>query len=202
MESCRCPWCLGTEKMTRYHDEEWGIPLHDDRKQFEFLMLEAMQCGLSWNLMIEKREIFRACFSEFDYDAIAAYTEEDVQRILSYPGMIRSPRKIRAIIQNAQCFQAIRAEFGSFDAWLWAFAGNKTILYRGHSLGNIPAANGLSDRIAKELKRRGFRYLGSITVYSHLQACGIINDHLESCFRYRDILERYPVQQLPPDQER
>ena len=198
----RCPWCLGTEKMTRYHDEEWGWPLHDDRKQFEFLMLEAMQCGLSWNLMIEKREIFRACFSGFDYDTIAAYTEEDVQRILDYPGMIRSPRKIRAIIHNARCFQAIRAEFGSFDTWLWAFAGNKTILYQGHSLGNIPAANGLSDQIAKELKRRGFKYLGSITVYSHLQACGIINDHLESCFRYRDILENFPVQVLPPDKER
>lgn len=198
----RCPWCLGTEKMTRYHDEEWGWPLHDDRKQFEFLMLEAMQCGLSWNLMIEKREIFRACFSGFDYDTIAAYTEEDVQRILDYPGMIRSPRKIRAIIHNARCFQAIRAEFGSFDTWLWAFAGNKTILYQGHSLGNIPAANALADQIAKELKRRGFKYLGSITVYSHLQACGIINDHLESCFRYRDILENFPVQELPPDKEK
>lgn len=202
MEQCRCPWCLGTEKMIRYHDEEWGTPVHDDRKQFEFLMLEAMQCGLSWNLMMEKREIFRSCFSDFDYDAVAAYTEADVQRIMEYPGMIRSPRKIQAIIHNARRFKKIREEFGSFHQWLWDFSDNCILLYQGHSLGNIPAANGLSDRIAKELKHRGFKYLGSITVYSHLQACGIINDHLESCFRYGEILEHYPTRQLPTDNER
>lgn len=198
----RCPWCLGTEKMTRYHDEEWGWPVHDDRKQFEFLMMEAMQCGLSWNLMMEKREIFRACFLDFDYDAIAAYTEADVQRILEYPGMIRSARKIRAIVQNARCFQEIRQEWGSFDGWLWAFAQGKTILYAGHEKGRLPAANGLSDRIARELKRRGFKYLGSVTVYAHLQACGIVNDHLESCFRYSEIIREHPIIRLPPDSER
>lgn len=135
----RCPWCLGTEKMTRYHDEEWGVPLHDDRKQFEFLMLEAMQCGLSWNLMIEKREIFRGCFDGFDYDKIAAYTESDVQRILDTPGMIRSRRKVEAVIGNARAFQALRREFGSFSDWLWGFAQHKTILYDGHSQGRLPA---------------------------------------------------------------
>lgn len=198
----RCPWCLGTEKMTRYHDEEWGAPVHDDRKQFEFLMLEAMQCGLSWNLMIEKREIFRACFSDFDYDDIAAFNEEDVQRILEYPGMIRSPRKIRAIINNACCFQQVRREFGSFDGWLWGFAQGKTILYDGHENGNLPAANGLSDKVARELKRRGFKYLGSVTVYAHLQACGIINDHLKSCFRYNEIIKNHPIIRLLPENER
>lgn len=198
----RCPWCLGTEKMTRYHDEEWGVPLHDDRKQFEFLMLEAMQCGLSWNLMIEKREIFHGCFDGFDYDKIAAYTESDVQRILDTPGMIRSRRKVEAVIGNARAFQALRREFGSFSDWLWGFAQHKTILYDGHSQGRLPAANALSDVVAKELKRRGFKYLGSITVYSHLQACGIINDHLEGCFRYADILEHYPVQHCSPEAER
>lgn len=198
----RCPWCLGTEKMTRYHDEEWGAPVHDDRKQFEFLMLEAMQCGLSWNLMIEKREIFRACFSDFDYDDIAAFNEEDVQRILEYPGMIRSPRKIRAIINNARCFQQVRREFGSFDGWLWGFAQGKTILYDGHENGNLPAANGLSDKVARELKRRGFKYLGSVTVYAHLQACGIINDHLKSCFRYNEIIKNHPIIRLLPENER
>ncbi len=198
----RCPWCLGTEKMIRYHDEEWGAPVHDDRKQFEFLMLEAMQCGLSWNLMIEKREIFRACFSDFDYDDIAAFNEEDVQRILEYPGMIRSPRKIRAIINNARCFQQVRREFGSFDGWLWGFAQGKTILYDGHENGNLPAANGLSDKVARELKRRGFKYLGSVTVYAHLQACGIINDHLKSCFRYNEIIKNHPIIRLLPENER
>lgn len=198
----RCPWCLGTEKMIRYHDEEWGAPVHDDRKQFEFLMLEAMQCGLSWNLMIEKREIFRECFSDFDYDDIAAFNEEDVQRILEYPGMIRSPRKIRAIINNARCFQQVRREFGSFDGWLWGFAQGKTILYDGHENGNLPAANGLSDKVARELKRRGFKYLGSVTVYAHLQACGIINDHLKSCFRYNEIIKNHPIIRLLPENER
>lgn len=198
----RCPWCLGTERMIRYHDEEWGAPVHDDRKQFEFLMLEAMQCGLSWNLMIEKREIFRACFSDFDYDDIAAFNEEDVQRILEYPGMIRSPRKIRAIINNARCFQQVRREFGSFDGWLWEFAQGKTILYDGHENGNLPAANGLSDKVARELKRRGFKYLGSVTVYAHLQACGIINDHLKSCFRYNEIIKNHPIIRLLPENER
>ena len=198
----RCPWCLGTEKMIRYHDEEWGAPEHDDRKQFEFLMLEAMQCGLSWNLMIEKREIFRECFSDFDYDDIAAFNEEDVQRILEYPGMIRSSRKIRAIINNARCFQQVRREFGSFDGWLWGFAQGKTILYDGHENGNLPAANGLSDKVARELKRRGFKYLGSVTVYAHLQACGIINDHLKSCFRYNEIIKNHPIIRLLPENER
>ena len=198
----RCPWCLGTEKMMRYHDEEWGIPLYDDRKQFEFLMLEAMQCGLSWNLMIEKREIFRACFDGFDYEKIASYTEADVQRILDTPGMIRSPRKVNAIIHNARAFQELRRELGSFSSWLWQFTQGRTVLYDGHSQGRIPAANALSDIVAKELKRRDFKYLGSITVYSHLQACGIINDHLEHCFRYRDIVEHYPVLSCPPEAER
>lgn len=198
----RCPWCLGTEKMIHYHDEEWGWPVHDDRKQFEFLMLEALQCGLSWNLMIEKWEIFRVCFSDFDYDAIASYAEADVQRILNHPGMIRSPRKIQAIIHNARCFQEVRREFGSFDGWLWSFTQGKTILYDGHAQGRLPAANGLSDRIAKELKRRGFKYLGSITVYAHLQACGIVNDHLEDCFRYTHILQNHPTRRLPQENER
>lgn len=190
---CRCGWCRSSERMIRYHDEEWGVPLHDDRKQFEFLMMEAMQCGLSWNLMMEKREIFRACFDDFDYEKIAAYTEADVERILAYPGMIRSAGKIRAIITNAQAFIRIREEYGSFDRWLWSFSGGKTILYQGHQRGKIPAANGLSDVIGKELKKRGFKYLGSVTVYSHLQACGIINDHVEECFRYQEIAENYPV---------
>lgn len=192
-EKIRCPWCTSSEKMQRYHDEEWGLPLHDDRKQFEFLMMEAMQCGLSWNLMIEKRDIFRVCFEDFDYDKIAAYTEEDIERILNYPGMIRSPQKIRAIIGNAKAFLKIREEYGSFDAWLWKHSGGKTILYQGHQKGIMPAANQLSEEIAKELRKFGFKYLGAVTVYSHLQACGMINDHLETCFRFREIMDNYPV---------
>jgi len=177
------------EKMIKYHDEEWGVPLHDDRKQFEFLMMEAMQCGLNWNMMIQKREIFRQCFDEFDYRKVAAYTEEDVRRILETEGMIRSRRKIEAVIHNARRFLQVREEWGTFSAYLWNFSKGKTILYMGHQKGSIPARNALSDTISRDLKKRGFKYLGSVTVYAHLQACGIINDHTEGCFRYREVME-------------
>lgn len=185
----RCPWCMCNEKMIKYHDEEWGVPLHDDRKQFEFLMMEVMQCGLNWNMMIQKREIFRECFDEFDYEKVAVYTEEDVLRILETEGMIKSRRKVEAVIHDAQCFLKIREEWGTFSDYLWGFSKGKMILYTGHEQGMLPAKNALSDRISKDLKKRGFKYLGSVTVYSHLQACGIINDHVEGCFRYLQVME-------------
>lgn len=184
----RCPWCLCNEKMIRYHDEEWGVPVHDDRKQFEFLMMEVMQCGLNWNMMIQKREIFRKCFADFDFDKVADFGEEEIEQIMETKGMIRSRRKIEAVIHNARCFQKIREEFGSFDVYIWSFTNGKTYLYTGHQKGAIPAKNGLSDRVSRDLKKRGMKYMGSVTVYSHLQACGIINDHQESCFRYSEIL--------------
>ena len=197
----RCIWCLCNEKMIRYHDEEWGIPVYDDRKQFEYLMLEVMQCGLNWNMMIQKREIFRECFDNFDFDKIASYKESDVERIMKTEGMIRSERKIRAVISNAKCFQKVREEFGTFSSYLWNYSKGKTILYAGHQKGKIPAKNGLSDKISKDLKKRGFKYLGFVTVYSHLSSCGIINDHVENCFRYKDILENYPVVRKRKDNE-
>lgn len=185
----RCPWCMCNEKMIRYHDEEWGVPVHDDQKQFEFLMMEVMQCGLNWNMMIQKREIFRNCFDNFDFDKVAEYEEEDILRIMETEGMIRSRRKIEAVIHNARCFRDIRREFGSFSDYIWSFTKGRTYLYTGHQKGQIPARNGLSDRISKDLKKRGLKYMGSVTVYSHLQACGIINDHIESCFRYQELLK-------------
>ena len=188
-----CDWAMGSEIMIRYHDEEWGVPLHDDRKQFEFLMLEAMQCGLSWNLMMNKREIFRECFAGFDFDVVAAFGEEDVRRIMETPGMIRSRRKIEAVINNARCFQQIRAEYGSFSAYIWGYTDGRTVIYNHHAEGWIPASNGLSDKISRDLKRRGFKYLGSITVYSHLQACGMINDHSQDCPCFRAVNENYPA---------
>ena len=196
-----CDWGFTSEAMRAYHDTEWGVPLHDDRRQFEFLMLEAMQCGLSWNLMIQKREIFRACFDGFDYDKIAAYGAADVERILNVPGMIRSRRKIEAVINNARRFQGLRAEAGSFSEWLWGFSGGKSILYEGHETGAVPPRNGLSDRVAGELKRRGFKYLGSVTVYAHLQACGVVNDHHRDCDCYKRLTERWPTVRLPRDRE-
>ena len=197
----RCIWCKRKEKMIRYHDEEWEIPVYDDRKQFEYLMLEVMQCGLNWNMMIQKREIFRECFDNFDFDKIASYKESDVERIMKTEGMIRSERKIRAVISNAKCFQKVREEFGTFSSYLWNYSKGKTILYAGHQKGKIPAKNGLSDKISKDLKKRGFKYLGSVTVYSHLSSCGIINDHVENCFRYKDILENYSVVRKRKDNE-
>ena len=188
-----CNWSLVNEKMKKYHDEEWGIPVHEDLKQFEHLMMEVMQCGLNWNLVLQKREIFRQCFDGFDFDRVAGYGEDDIQRILAVPGMIRSRRKIGAVIHNAGCFQKMREEFGSFSDYLWAYSEGRTILYHRHELGEVPASNGLSDIISKDLKKRGFKYLGSITVYSHLQASGIVNDHSADCPCYQRIIDQYPT---------
>ena len=197
----RCQWCLGSEKMISYHDKEWGLPLYDDQKQLEFLMMEVMQCGLNWNMMIQKREIFRECFHNFDFEKIASYDESDIERIMAFDGMIKSRRKIEAVVNTARCFQKIREEFGSFSDYIWGYSKNKIILYSGHQKGNTPSRNGLSDIISKDLKKRGFKYLGSVTVYSHLQAAGIINDHIEGCFRYKDIIDSYPVVHKRRDKE-
>lgn len=189
----RCTWCQSDALSETYHDEEWGIPLHDDRKHFEYLMMEVMQCGLSWNLMLKKRETFRMCFDDFDYDKIAAYDEQKIESIMQTENMIKSERKIRAIINNAIQYRKIIDEFGTFDEFLWAYSNHKTIVYQSHQKQHV-ASNELSDQVSKELKSRGFKYLGSITVYSHLQACGIINDHEKKCFRYQFIMENYPVE--------
>ena len=188
--------------LIKYHNEEWGVQLHDDQKQFEFLMMEVMQCGLNWNMMMEKREIFRTCFENFDYDKVAEYGEADIQRILDTPGMIRSCRKIEAVINNARCFQQIREEYGSFSDYIWSYSGGKTILYNKHADGWIPASNGLSERISKDLKKRGFKYMGEITVYSNLQACGIINDHGSDCPCYRRINDSHPTVNKRRDKEK
>ena len=179
----RCKWCQDNGVNQKYHDEEWGIPVHDDRKHFEFLMMEVTQCGLNWTMMLNKRDIFRQCFDHFDYEKIIRYDEQKIQEIMETPGMIRSPRKIKAVITNAIAYMEIIKEYGSFDQFLWSYTDGKTMVYKSHQQTMI-ASNDLSDAISKELKKRGFKYLGSITVYSHLQACGMINDHEESCFLY------------------
>lgn len=187
-----CGWDSLSELDREYHDKEWGVPLHDDRKQFEFLTMEVMQCGLSWGLMLKKREVFRTCFENYDYEKIAAYGDEDIVRIISTPDMIASPAKVRAVIGNARSFLQIQKEYGSFSVYLWNFVNGKTIIYQGHNTGWVPVSNRLSDKISKDMKKRGFKYLGSITIYSHLQACGIINDHDEGCPCYRKIVSAYP----------
>lgn len=196
-----CGWA-NTDPLDKiYHDTEWGIPVHDDRHMFEHLTLECMQCGLSWVLMLKKREIFRKCFDNFDYDRIADYDEADVERILNTEGMIRSPRKVNAIINNARCYQKVREEFGTFCDYIWSYSNGKTILYQGHDAGRIPVSNGLSARISKDLKKRGFKYVGPVTIYSHLQACGIINDHDKDCPCRKKILDGYPTVVRRRDEE-
>ena len=187
----RCAWCLDGGMMQEYHDVEWGEPIHDDRKQFEHLMMEAFQCGLSWKLMMQKREIFRACLDGFDYEKIANYNEEDVQRILNTPGMLKNAGKVRAAITNARAYMQIIREYGSFDAFIWGYTGGKTLVYPAHQTAPVPS-NALSDALAKEMKRRGFKYLGTVTLYSHMQASGMINDHEADCFRYKEILANHP----------
>ena len=197
-----CDWAFANDAYKEYHDSEWGFPVHDDdRRMFEHLTLECLQCGLSWGLMMKKREIFRRCFENFDYDKIASYGEDDVQRILNTEGMLKSERKIRAIINNARCYQKIRKEYGSFCDYLWGFTDGKTIVYEGHPEGKIPVSNGLSEKISKDLKKHGFSFIGPVTIYSHLQACGLINDHAADCPCFHKINEEYPVIRLRPDDE-
>lgn len=195
-----CTWANMNTANQIYHDTEWGIPVHDDRQMFEHLTLECMQCGLSWDLMLKKREIVRRCFENFDYK-VASYDATDVERILNTEGMIRSPRKVRAVINNARCYQKVREEFGSFCKYIWAYSDGKTILYDGHDDGPLPVSNGLSERISKDLKKRGFKYVGAITIYSHLQACGIINDHDKECSCYKRIVREYPTVRMERDSE-
>jgi DNA-3-methyladenine glycosylase I len=189
-----CKWTGASALDRRYHDYEWGVPVHDDRTMFEFLMLEAMQCGLSWEIVLRKREIMRACFDNFDFVKISAYTDDDVERIMNTEGMIRSRRKIQAVVGNARCFLEITAQFGSFCSFLWSFTDNKSIVYTDHRGSGMPVCNALSMRVAAELKKKGFKYLGPVTVYSHLQGCGIINDHDYDCPCYKRIVQEHPVQ--------
>ena len=179
-----CPWCVSDPLLRAYHDEEWGVPLYDDRKLFEFLMLESLQCGLSWLLMLKNRAVFRQCFADWDFDTVAAFTEADIARILETPGMLRSRRKVEAVISNARCYQALRREYGSFSDWLWRFTDGQIIRDPARADGALPVRTPLSEAVAAALRARGFRYLGPVTVYSFLQSCGVVDDHVKGCFRY------------------
>ncbi len=172
--------------MRDYHDFEWGTPLHDDRKLFEFLILEGFQAGLSWRLILEKRENFRRAFRGFDPVKVARFGPRDIQRLLDDAGIIRNRLKILAAINNAKRFLAVQKEFGTFDRYIWSFVDGKPIDSKLRSLSEMPARTPLSDEISKDLKFRGFKFVGSTVVYSHLQATGMVNDHLTSCFRYRE----------------
>ncbi len=180
----RCPWCGNDERYVRYHDEEWGVPVHDDRKHFEFLVLEAAQAGLSWITILRKRESYRRAYAGFDPEAVARYGDDRVEELLADPGIVRNRRKIEASINNARRFLEIQREFGSFDRYLWRFVDHKPVRNGWRSVAEIPARTPLSEEVSKDLIGRGFSFVGPTVIYSHLEAVGLVNDHLVGCFRY------------------
>ena len=190
-ESSTCDWPSNDPLMIRYHDEEWGVPLHDDHKIFEFMLLDAFQAGLSWKTVLHKRENFRKAFDEFDVKKIAKYGETDYERLLSNSGIIRNKAKIRGSILNARCFIEVQQEFGTFDNYIWRFTAGKTIFNAWKSLKELPASSKESDAMSKDLKSRGFKFVGSTICYAFMQAAGMVNDHLVTCNRYKFQGNRY-----------
>jgi len=173
--------------MTDYHDREWGVPVHDDRKLFEFLVLDAAQAGLSWKTILYKRENYRQAFHEFDPVEVARYTESHINRLLTNPGIVRNRLKVSSAVQNAKSFLEVQEEFGSFDAYIWRFVGGRTIHNDFQSLKQIPARSAESDAMSQDLKARGFRFVGSVICYAFMQAAGMVNDHVVGCFRYPEL---------------
>lgn len=178
----RCEWAQKNEIMARYHDDEWGKPLHDDQKLFEFLILEGMQAGLSWLTILRKREAFRLAYEDFNVRKVALFDEQKVEELMQNPGIIRNRMKIEASINNAKRFLEVVEEFGSFDSYIWKFVDNQPIVNKWKKLSELPAKTELSDQISDDLRRRGFKFVGSTIVYSHLQATGMVNDHQVHCF--------------------
>jgi len=183
-EANRCNWGNKNPLMIKYHDEEWGVPVHDEKKHFEFLVLDAFQAGLSWSTILNKRENFRKAFDRFVFRKIALYDEKKIESLLADAGIIRNRLKIEATINNAQCFLKVIEEFGSFDAYIWTFTGNKTKQNKWTSLSQIPASSKESDNMSKALKKRGFKFVGTTICYSYMQAAGMVNDHMVGCFRH------------------
>jgi DNA-3-methyladenine glycosylase I len=188
--SGRCSWALGSALMTEYHDREWGVPLHDDRKLFEFVVLEGAQAGLSWSTVLNKRENYRRAFDGFDPEKVARYNAKRVAKLLRDPGIIRNRLKVQSAVTNARAFLAVQEEFGSFDAYAWRFVDGKPVQNRWRAIKEVPARTPLSDALSKDLQQRGFKFVGSTIVYAHMQATGMVNDHLVGCFRHRECVVR------------
>lgn len=183
----RCPWCGDDPLYVAYHDTEWGVPVHDDKVLFEFLILEGMQAGLSWITILRKRENFRKAFDNFNAEKIARYKEPKLKKLMQDAGIIRNRLKIAAAVKNAKGFLAIQKEFGSFAKYMWQFVDHKPITGKLKSYRSAPARTGISDAISKDLKKRGFSFVGSTIIYAHMQATGMVNDHEVSCFRYKEV---------------
>lgn len=186
-ELIRCPWCMKDEHEKQYHDEEWGVPVHDDAKHFEFIVLDTFQAGLSWRTILHKRENFRKAFDQFNYKKIAKYDEAKMEKLMLDAGIIRNKLKIKATVTNAQAFLKIQKEFGSFDTYIWSFIKHKTIDHKLQTHVNVPATSAESDLISKDLYKRGFKFVGSTIIYAYMQAAGLINDHRVDCFRYKQV---------------
>jgi len=186
MEKVRCGWAFKPLDM-EYHDTEWGVPVHDDSKLFEFLVLDAFQAGLSWSTILAKRENFRKAFDNFDYQKIAKYNQHKIDELLQNEGIIRNKLKINATIGNAKAFMQVQKQFGSFDKYIWSFTGGKPIINKWETMKDIPATSPESDAMSKDLKKRGFKFVGSTICYAFMQAAGMVNDHLTSCFRYKEV---------------
>ena len=186
----RCDWCEGDELYIKYHDDEWGVPVHDDIKHFEFLILEGVQAGLSWLLVLRKRENYRKEYDNFDPSLVAEYSNIKIEELMKNKGLIRNRRKIEASVNNAISFLEIQDDFGSFDRYIWSFVNYKPVVNSWKHISEIPSKTELSDRISRNLKKRGFKFVGSTIIYAHLQAIGIINDHIVSCFRYNELIKQ------------
>ena len=189
---CRCPW-LDTTKpdYVAYHDDEWGVPVYDDQKLFEYLTLESAQAGLSWYTILKRRDGYRRAFANFDVNKVALFTEEKVEELLLNEGIIRHRGKINAAINNAKLFIAIQSEFGSFSKYMWGFVGHKTIVNNWQKLEDYPATSKESDAWSKDLKKRGFKFVGSTICYAHMQACGMVNDHSSNCYKRSQIIDEF-----------
>jgi DNA-3-methyladenine glycosylase I len=182
----RCKWAEGvSSEYIRYHDEEWGVPVHDDRVQFEFLLLEGAQAGLSWSTILNKRDGYRKAFADFEPAKVARFTEKRVEKLLLDPGIVRNRLKVRSAVTNAKAFLAVQEEFGSFSDYIWRFVDGTPIQNRHRKDSDIPATSPESDALSKDLKRRGFKFVGSTIMYAHMQATGLVNDHVVGCFRYK-----------------
>lgn len=192
MKIIRCQWARDTfPAYERYHDEEWGVPVHDDRVHFEFLILEGAQAGLSWATILKRRAGYREAFAGFDPRRVARYGADKVERLLQFDGIIRNRLKVESAVSNACAFLVVQKEFGSFDDYIWGFVGGRTLLNRRRTLKQVPATTPESDRLSRDLKRRGFRFVGSTVMYAHMQACGLVNDHTTDCFRYGEIAHEH-----------
>jgi DNA-3-methyladenine glycosylase I len=183
----RCAWAEGNPRMTEYHDLEWGVPVHDDRLLFEFLVLEGAQAGLSWDTILRKRDGYRAAFAGFDPEVVAGYGPAEIERLVSDASIVRNRLKITSAVDNARAFLAVQEEFGSFDTYVWGFVDGEPLQNAWRELAQIPASTPVSDRLSKDLKRRGFRFVGTTICYAHMQATGMVNDHMVDCFRHAEV---------------